>query len=209
MLKRICFCTLMFIFSFAGFGQDTIRKVAVPFDSLLFENVPVDTVIVTSGKSARKSLDQNPAPSKIYYGGYVNLSFGTYSSIGVEPMIAFKITPVLSTGTKLSYEYLRYKEGAYVYEESNYGYSLFSRLRVTPQFYAHAEFSSHNYKFYNDLQESERKWVPFLLLGAGYSVPVSYNTWFTTQVLFDVIQNENSPYKSWEPFLSLGFGVGF
>jgi len=200
---------LFLVFSFAGFAQDTVRFKEVPFDTLLFKNVPVDTVIVTSGKSAKKSQDQKPAVSKVYYGGYVNLSFGTYTSIGVEPMIAYKITPILSTGTKLSYEYLRYKEGAYVYEENNYGFSLFSRLRVTPQFYAHAEFSSENYKFYNDFGEGERQWVPFLFLGGGYSVPVSYNTWFTTQILFDVLQNENSPYADWEPFFSVGFGVGF
>jgi hypothetical protein len=41
------------------------------------------------------------------------------------------------------------------------------------------------------------------------SQPISGNTWFTAEVLFDVIQNENSPYKNWEPFFSVGFGVGF
>jgi len=29
------------------------------------------------------------------------------------------------------------------------------------------------------------------------------------QVLFDVLQNSNSPYNRWEPFYSVGFGVGF
>ena len=66
-----------------------------------------------------------------------------------------------------------------------------------------------NYKFYNDLGGSERKWVPFLFLGGGMSQPISPNTWFNAQVLFDVLQNENLPYSSWEPFFSVGFGVGF
>lgn len=199
----VLFCPIL------SFAQDTIRKEAAPIDALYFEDLPGDTVIVTSGKSAKKSQDQNPAISKIYYGGYLNLSLGTYTSIGVEPMFAYKITQKLSIGTKLSYEYLHYKDGPYVNEESNYGFSLFNRLRLTPQFYAHAEFASQNYKFYNDTGASERKWVPFLFLGGGYSVPISNNTWFTTEILFDVLQNENSPYRDWEPFFSVGFGIGF
>jgi hypothetical protein len=210
LVKNFCSLILFLIISFTGFAQDTVLvKEVVPFDTFFFDNESADTVNVTSGKSDRKSQNPNPAMSKIYYGGYVNLSFGTYTSVGVEPMLAYKITRIFSTGTKLLYEYVHYKEGSYVYEESTYGFSLFTRLRVNPQFYAHAEFSSQNYKFYNDLEKSERKWVPFLFLGAGYSVPVSNNTWFTTQVLFDVLQNENSPYKNWEPFFSVGFGVGF
>ncbi|GAB1454351.1 hypothetical protein MASR2M47_44070 [Draconibacterium sp.] len=191
--------------SISSFAQDTIRKESVPIETYFVDDVPNDTVIVTS----EHSQDPKPALSKIYYGGYLNLSFGTYTSIGVVPMFAYKITPKLSTGTKLSYQYLHYKDGPHVNEESNYGFSLFNRLRVTPQFYAHAEFSSQNYKFYNDLGESERKWVPFLFVGGGYSVPISNNTWFNTEVLFDVLQNENSPYAAWEPFFSVGFGVGF
>ena len=208
-MKSIGLIILFFLFCFTGFAQDTVRFKEVQFDSLFFENVPVDTVIVSTEKSAKKSQSQKPAVSKIYYGGYLNLSFGSFTAIGVEPMFAYKVTPKLSTGTKLKYEYLHYKEGSYVYEENNFGFSLFTRFRVTPQFYAHAEFASQNYKFYNDFDEGERKWVPFLFLGGGYSVPISYNTWLTTEVLFDVLQNENSPYKNWEPFFSVGFGVGF
>jgi hypothetical protein len=29
------------------------------------------------------------------------------------------------------------------------------------------------------------------------------------QVLFDVLQNNDSPYDDWEPFFSIGIGVGF
>jgi len=28
-------------------------------------------------------------------------------------------------------------------------------------------------------------------------------------LLFDVIQDENSPFEDWEPFYSIGIGVGF
>ena len=209
MLKSCCFFILMFIFSFAGIAQDTIRGEVFPFDTLLFENVQADTVINASKKPAEESQIQKPFESKFYYGGYVNLTFGSYTVIGLEPSIAYKFTPRLSLGTKLTYEYIHEKQGSYVYEESNYGFSIFSRMRVTPRFYTHVEYSSMNYKFYNEVSTGERKWVPFLFLGGGFSQPVTQNTWFNAEVLFDVLQNENSPYEDWAPFYSVGFGVGF
>jgi hypothetical protein len=66
-----------------------------------------------------------------------------------------------------------------------------------------------NYKLFDSTGDSDRQWVPFLFLGGGFSQPITKNTWFTAEVLFDVLQNEHSPYKSWEPFFSVGFGVGF
>jgi len=209
MLKRICFFMLMFVFSFAGFSQDTIRGEVFPFDTLFFENLPADTVVNAAKEPTGESQIQKPFESKFYYGGYVNLTFGSYTVIGVEPSFAYKFTQRLSLGTKLTYEYIHEKQGSYVYEESNYGFSLFNRMRVTPKFYTHIEFSGMNYKFYNEVSIGERKWVPFLFLGGGFSQPVSKNTWFNAEVLFDVLQNENSPYEDWAPFYSVGFGVGF
>ncbi len=166
---------------------------------------PRDTTAQTDQKQEKKKFDKN----KLYYGGYVNLSFGKYTVIGAEPLVAYKLTPKLSLGGKLSYEYVKDKRYDEDYSTSNYGYSLFSRFRITPQFYAHAEFSHRNYELFYLNGESERKWVPFLYLGGGISQPISKNTWFNAQVLFDVLQNENSPYKDWEPYFSVGFGVGF
>jgi len=203
MAQKTLFVFILLIYTFESNAQDTIRTTVFPFDTTLVEDEKVDTIYT----------NENPKfgsfESKFYYGGYLSLTFGTYTSIGAEPLLAYKLTPKLSLGTKLTYEYIRTKESGYVYEESNYGFSLFSRMRVTPGLYAHAEFSEMNYKFYNDLGRSDRKWVPFLFLGGGISQPVSRNTWFNAELLFDVLQNENSPYKDWEPFYSVGFGVGF
>jgi len=208
-VRNICFFISIFFFPFGSFAQDTIPVNPFPFDTTLIENSSIDTV-----REKKKATDQEtntikPFKSRFYYGGYVNLTFGSYTVIGVEPSIAYKFTPRLSLGTKLTYEYIHEKQGSYVYEESNYGFSVFSRMRVTPRFYTHAEYSSMNYKFYNEVSTGERKWVPFLFLGGGFSQPVTQNTWFNAEVLFDVLQNENSPYEDWAPFYSVGFGVGF
>lgn len=165
----------------------------------------VDTTYVEEPVQKESKFDK----SKLYYGGYVNASFGNYTVIGVAPLVGYKLTPKLSIGGQISYEYVKDKRYSTDYETSSYGYSAFGRFRVVPQLYAHVEFSQMNYELYNSLGKSEREWVPFLFVGGGYSQPISKNTWFTAQVLFDVINNENSPYKNGEPYFSIGIGVGF
>jgi hypothetical protein len=148
--------------------------------------------------------------SKFYYGGYINLTFGSYTAIGIEPLIAYKITPKLSTGAILTYEYISDNSTpGYTYNSSNYGASIFTRYRVIPQVYIHAEFSEMKYDSNNSNGYDSRYWVPFLLLGGGFSQQISENAWLNTQILFDVIQNEYSPYSPGVPFYSIGFGVGF
>jgi hypothetical protein len=181
-MKTICFFTLLIFISIGGKAQSDLQKE------------------LEAEKDTTTGFDK----TKIYYGGYLNLSFGTYTVIGVQPLVAYKFTPEFSGGIQLTYEY---SSNEY-YSSSNYGGSLFGRYRIIPQAYAHAEFSAMNYG-YNYLGEDERTWVPFLYLGGGFSQPISRNTWLNAQVLFDVLQNENSPYDSWEPFFSIGFGVGF
>jgi len=157
----------------------------------------------------QSSGNQPSNESSFYYGGYINLIFGSYTAIGIEPLIAYKINPRLSAGAILTYEYVsdnRYP--GYTYNGSNYGASIFGRYRVIPQFYLHAEYKEMKYDSYNSI-DNQSYWVPFLFLGGGYSQQISRNTWMNTQLLFDVIQNEHSPYSPGTPFFSIGFGVGF
>ena len=75
--------------------------------------------------------------------------------------------------------------------------------------YVHAEYATYNYELYSEFGESDREWIPFMLVGAGYSKRLGGRAWLNVQVLFDVLQNDSSPYNSWEPFYSVGIGVGF
>jgi hypothetical protein len=220
-MTKAAFILILFVFiSLTGIAQDTVRIETVRVDTVKVETLRVDTVLVqpVNAQPVVQATTVQPAepqkksalnPNKMYFGGYVNASIGSYTAIGVEPLVGYKLTPKLSVGGKLSYEYISDKRYEEDYSASNYGFSLFTRLRVTQRLYAHAEYSAMNYKLYDYLGDSEREWVPFLFLGGGYSQPITKNTWLTAEVLFDVLQNENSPYSSWEPFFSIGFGVGF
>jgi hypothetical protein len=122
----------------------------------------------------------------------------------VEPLVGYKLTPKFSVGGQLRYEFVNDKGYAEDYTSHNYGASVFSRYRVVPQLYGHAEFAYMSYDY-----PLGRESVPFLLLGGGYSQPVGKAAWVYVEVLFDVLNDSNSPYDRWEPFIGVGVGVGF
>jgi hypothetical protein len=163
-------------------------------------------------ESQYSSVFQNQAtimPDRLYYGGFVTLTLGSYTVIGATPLIGYKVSPQFSIGTQLSYEYFSDKRGSNDFSSSNYGASIFTRYRFIPELYGHLEYSYMNYEFNASLIGDKRQWVPFLFVGGGFSQPISNTTWLNAQVLFDVIQDENSPFEDWEPFYSVGIGIGF
>jgi hypothetical protein len=159
--------------------------------------------------SPHKPVQAKPnSQQKFFYGGNVGASFGSYTMVGIYPLIGYNISPRFSVGVKFIYQYIADKRYAETYTTSNYGGSLFARFRVIPPLYLHAEYSQMSYDLYNVLGESSRTSVPFVFVGAGYRQNLGGAVWLNAQVLFDVLQDSNSPYSSWEPFFSLGFGVG-
>ena len=149
----------------------------------------------------QKAAIENP----VYYGGAVGFSFwNDYWRISLEPYAARKLNPKLSVGGKVRYEYLNDSRGLVDYDSHNFGASVFSNFRVTQQFYGHGEFAYMSYDY-----PGGRELVPFLLLGGGISQMIRPNVWSTVEVLWDVINDKNSPYDSGEPQITVGVGVGF
>ena len=175
-----------------------------------------DNALKTETNSQNQASQPPAAENKWYYGGNIGFSFwNDYFYLGVYPLVGYKVTPKLSLGAKVGYAYIsddRY-DPAPALNTSNYGGSLFSRYRIIPQLYAHAEFAYWSYENAINITsqgyDTERVWVPYLLLGGGFSQNVGPNVWLFAEVLFDVINDENSPYESGQPFISFGAGVGF
>jgi len=200
-MKLILLTTLMMFLSSAIMAQDTISSA-------------LDTVKVEQVKPLEETKTSNPQPSqawkdKLYFGGYVNFSFGSYAMVGIEPLVAYKVLPFLSLGLKLRYDYISDKRYSETYNTSTYGGSLFTRLVSKRRIYLHAEYASYNYELFDETGESNREWIPYLFLGGGYSQPLGGRTSLNAQILFDVLQDDRSPYKNWEPFYSVGISVGF
>jgi hypothetical protein len=182
----------------------------------LWAQAPQTTQAADTTQVATPSPPPQPAPprktskaSKVYFGGTVGFNFGDFTRISVNPMVGYRFTPKLSGGLKVGYEYVRDTRFSETYTSHNFGGSAFGRFRLVPQLYAHAEFASIGYDLPLSTGGSEREWVPFLLLGGGYVQRISPRTSAYVEVLFDVLQDSNSPYESWEPWLSVGVAVGF
>jgi hypothetical protein len=176
------------------------------------------TLVLSSGlfaqdSEADKQQSKPPSkqePSKVYYGGQLGLSFGSYFRIAVIPMIGYKVTPKFHIGGTIGYSYTkdsRYESATVT--SNNFGGSVFTRYLLIKGLYGHAEFAYWSYKYQTENLEGDRTWVPFLLLGGGYIQPVSPSTALFVEVLWDVLRDENSPYSGSDPFISIGVGVGF
>ena len=152
--------------------------------------------------------------SRWYYGGNIGFSFwNDYFYLSISPLVGYKITPQFSVGGKIGYAYSSDSSVDPTFNTSSYGGSIFSRYRIIQQLYLHGEFAYVSYEnvYLKPLggYTTERNWVPFLFLGGGFSQLVSPNVWAYVEVLFDFINDSNSPYEEWDPFISFGVGVGF
>jgi len=206
MMKRnLTFLTFLLAISVTTlFAQDTINTEQA--DST------AQAVSVEPSVSAEPSVEPESKPSfkeKLYFGGYANFSFGKYTVIGIEPMVGYKLTKRLSTGIKIKYEYIVDKRYSETHNTSTYGGSLFARLRLFKRIYLHAEYAGYNYELYSEFGDSDREWIPFLFVGGGFSQRIGKRASLNAQIVFDVLQDDNSPYGTVEPFYSVGIGVGF
>ncbi len=149
------------------------------------------------------------APSRVFFGGSLGLSFGDYTRFSVSPLVGYRISKMWSAGGRFIYEYIKDKRFTNEVTAHNYGGSLFTRFQPHRSLYLHGEFAYMSYEFSTSLTSTEREWVPFLLLGGGYVQPISSKASFFVEVLVDVLQSDKSPYDAWDPWISAGVVAGF
>ncbi len=188
---------LLCCYAISAFAQQTDTTVS---------SKQTDTTAVLKPQPPKQST---PTVSKVYYGGTLGLSFGDYFRISIEPYVGYKVSPKFSLGGKIRYEYIEDKRYSEKLTSSNYGGSVFTRYHLVPRVYAHGEFAYMSYNYQTSNLESERQWVPFLFLGGGLVQRAGARTSLFVEVLFDVLQDDKSPYDSGSPFVSVGVGVGF
>lgn len=169
--------------------------------SLLF--IIVSAFCVSAQENGEKKFKD-----KIYTGGNLGLTFGTYTNIMVSPMIGARLNEKVYAGLGLEYQYTKDKRREPAFTYNQFGARLFSQYNVIPQLFAHVEFAGFSMETYNLKLEKERNFVPFVFVGGGYRQMISQRSFVSFRILFDVLQNTNSPYKAWEPIYSIGFGVG-
>ena len=126
-------------------AEDPASLVNEP-DGITTQPTAIDTSVFEEKKRASKP--KTDFRDNIFYGGYINLSFGSYKVIGIEPLLGYRLTPKLSTGVKVRYNYIQDDRSSRSYSTSTYGGSIFGRYVLTENFYAQAEAATYNYEFF-------------------------------------------------------------
>ena len=151
--------------------------------------------------------DSAKVPSRIYYGGGIGLSFSSrYTVVSLQPHAGYKLSPKTSLGASLRYEYFKDSRTVPTAESHSYGAGVFSRHRFSRNVYGQAELAFTQY----DWKDSRGDYsVPYFLLGAGWAQPIAPRTWLTVDVMYDLIQDENSPYLDGSPRITTGISANF
>jgi hypothetical protein len=77
---------------------------------------------------------------KVYYGGGVGITLGSYLRFSFSPLVGYPLTPKISIGARGTYEYIKDTRYSPDLTASNYGGSAFARYRFERLLYAHRVF---------------------------------------------------------------------
>jgi hypothetical protein len=142
----------------------------------------------------------------LFTGGSISLGFGGNSfQAGANPMFGYSIANWVDAGVVVNFNYASFRE---VYSrndklrETTYGGGAFTRLYPVRFLFAQAQFE-HNFINARYIRgsglpdEKNKVEANSLLVGAGYTTdrfPGSGRPFFYLSLLFDVLDQENSPY---------------
>lgn len=158
--------------------------------------------------------DDPPASwrERIWFGGGLNLGFGTVTAVQVDPVVGYKVDNKGRYSVGMGGSYWLYQDNRFSppYRVSGMGYRVLNRYRVIPPVFLHAEFLHLRIPGWSAADGQRRTmWVPHLLVGGGYMQRISDRSSLYLQVLYDVLQDPNSVYRGMGPIVGGGVGIGF
>lgn len=165
------------------------------------------------------SVKKGFSKEKIFIGGNFGLSFGNYTLINVSPQVGYRFNKTLAAGAGLNLLYSSQKnEDAYGNDQNKVvqgitGLNIFGRLYPIQHIMLQIQ-PELNYRFghirYYDGREPKKtsldaEIVPSILAGGGVVLPSPAGA-FIISMMYDVLQNPNSPYGS-KPFINVGYNI--
>jgi hypothetical protein len=153
-------------------------------------------------------------PAKLVLGGGVNFAYSNvFANFGLSPRIGYKVTDFLAVGTGIGYQWVRwpypyYVNNEVVFQQSHTIYpSLWTKCMIFDPFFIAADFEMNfmqlrSWQSYLDIPTNTvyyKPWrgfvtVPAALVGAGIKQSLGGRVSGTVELMYDVIQDENSPY---------------
>ena len=158
--------------------------------------------------------EDNPAfKDRLFFGGDIALSFSSNTAIvGAAPLVGCRITDRWAAGVGVSYYYFRSSFFGQDYATSIFGGNAFTRVLITDALFAQTELNIINTDIYTynpttDTVERGRGNIPMWYVGGGYRQNIGGNAFASVTVLYDLIDDLNSPYQN--PIIRGGVSLGF
>jgi len=180
------------------------------------------TAQVEPSENSYSQQKQRPAfLDKIFIGGSFGAGFGNYTFINVSPIIGYRVTPKLSAGLRLMYQYTTYDYYDYQdqrtkkYSGNDFGIGGFARFTVYGPVYLQAEYEHLNYDGLDYSGNSSRDSFDSFMAGGGIAQPVGGKAFIFLTAMYnfsyDNFNSSNyyrSPYNSpW--VIRVGITAGF
>jgi hypothetical protein len=143
---------------------------------------------------------------KVYFGGNVGLQFGSATFLAISPLVGYKISPKLSAGVGITYQYYHYKDKYYDIQSNVYGARVFGRYMITDYLFGHVEYEYLNLEEYNFLPK-RRVDVGSLLAGGGYMQRLGPRSAMVAMILYNFTESYYTPYQN--PIIRIGMNFGF
>jgi hypothetical protein len=154
--------------------------------------------------------------SKLFFGGNFGLNFSNgYSLINVSPQVGYRFTDQVAAGFGLNYIHYNYTDyNNFKYTQNYAGLNIFGRFY--PIQYAFIQAQPELNYIWGKVRDNgsnavlykiPSKFVPSLLLGGGAAIPAGRGA-FTISILYDVIQDQWSPYYH-QAVYAFGYNMGF
>jgi hypothetical protein len=164
---------------------------------------------------------EEPVPfrDRIFFGGNFGLTFGNTTSVIVSPLAGYHITPRLSAGLGIRYEYFKSNYPGYVpYDTHIFGGSVFSRFMVIQNMgeaiglggfnsgiflQGEYEMLSLESEYFDQTKPSPRFNLHSVLVGGGIYQPIGRRSGLLLTVLWNLNESYNSIYAN--PIIRIGF----
>jgi hypothetical protein len=142
---------------------------------------------------------------KLFGGGSIGASFGTYTSVQVKPMAGYYLLPKTAAGISATYEY--YKHNKLDFATSIYGGSIFARQYLTASLFAQLEYEllSLQTEYFDNIGKYRGQYRFLhhgILAGGGYSSALGERGSFFILLMANINHSDNSPYPL--PIIRIG-----
>jgi|GEM_PF-386201 hypothetical protein len=172
------------------------------FINTSFAQKTEDDYATDKSNSTKQEKPKPPFRDRLVFGGNLGGYFGNQTFVQINPMVGYKTTDWWINGVGVNYMYVSSRN----YSQSVYGASVWSRAYAFKSIFAQTEFEMLKLTARNPLNETFRANVPVWFVGGGYQ-STGQGFGLSIMMLYDVIQDPNSPYNT--PVFRIGGLFGF